>query len=70
MEFQQEIIDAIGKDIYGKLVTIANDEVAASIQMSLKDQWGTEQYYKMRFLVPELIEEYKLFQDKNLTVSP
>lgn len=70
MGFQQEVIDIIGVDSYDKLVAVANDEVTAAMQMNLQDQWGADQYYKMRFLVQELIEEYRLFQERRLTISP
>lgn len=70
MTFQQELKTIIGEDIYAKLEKEANIEVSLALKMPLKDQDGRDKYYQTRFLIPLMISECELFEQKGLKVSP
>ncbi|MBA7622596.1 hypothetical protein ES703_29974 [subsurface metagenome] len=70
MTFQQKIKTTIGNDVYEKLEKEANIEVSLALKMPLKDQYGQDKYYRTRFLIPLIIPECELFEQKNLKISP
>lgn len=64
------IRDQIGEDSYLRLDAEADKEVSLAMQMDLVDQYHQEKYYRMRTLVPLLLNEFYLFQDKKLQITP
>ena len=70
MTFQQKIRTTVGNDVYEKLEKEANNEVSLALKMPLKDQYGQDKYYRTRFLIPLIIPECELFEQKGLKISP
>jgi hypothetical protein len=70
MTFQQNIKTIVGKEVYEKLEKEANKDVASALKMPLKDEYGEDKYYHTRFLIPLIIPECELFEQKGLKISP
>lgn len=70
MTFQQRLKKRIGNDIYAKLEKEADNEVSLALKMPLKYEDGRDRYYQPRDLIPLMISECELFEQKDLTVSP
>lgn len=69
MTYYQEIKNTIGVKIFEKLEKEANKEVAISLKEPLViDTY--QNYYRQRFLPPLLTNEYKVFFDLNLWITP
>lgn len=66
----EKLKDIIGPRAYEKIEHEAEKEVSLAMQMPLTDKWGKEKYYYQRFVIPELIYEFQLFQEKKLTSTP
>ena len=70
MTFQQKLKKKIGEEIYAKLDKEANKEVSLALKMPLKYEEGRNRYYQPRHLIPLMIEECELFEEKGLKISP
>ncbi|KKW41991.1 MAG: hypothetical protein UY92_C0011G0013 [Candidatus Magasanikbacteria bacterium GW2011_GWA2_56_11] len=61
MNFLNKIKEIIGDQVYSKLESEADKEVALAMQMPLKDQYRQEKYYQPRHLISVLFKECELF---------
>ena len=70
MTFQQKIRETIGDHIFDKLDKEANNEVSLALKMPLQDEYRQDKYYETRFVIPLIIPECELFEQKGLKISP
>ncbi|MCF7841202.1 MAG: hypothetical protein K9N22_10535 [Candidatus Marinimicrobia bacterium] len=70
MDFLSRIKKTIGPAVYYKLEKIADIEVSLALNFSLKDTEGNDNYYRPRFLIPDLLAECELFERCQLNISP
>lgn len=70
MSYLNYIRDKLGNDIYWKLEEQADIEVGLAMKMELLYDDRKDNYYNSRFLLPELLQEYKTMIEIWLTISP
>ncbi len=71
MSFLETVKGKIGSELYSRLEKEAEKEIAAAIQMPLKDQYGQDQYYRPRFFqLTNLLNECQRFEKLGLKISP
>jgi hypothetical protein len=71
MSFLATIKGKTGNELYAHLVKEAEKEVAAAMQMPLKDQYRHDQYYQPKFFrLTNLISECQRFEALGLKISP
>lgn len=71
MSFLETIKVKIGGELYSRLEKEAEKEVAAAIQMPLKDQYGQDQYHRPKFFrMLDLLNECRRFEELGLKISP
>jgi hypothetical protein len=71
MSFLETVKAKIGCELYSRLEKVAENEVAAAIQMPLKDQYRQDQYYRPKFFqLTELLNECRRFEELGLKISP
>jgi hypothetical protein len=70
MSFLDIVTAKVGKQVYSRLETVAEKEVALAVQMPLADDSGRENFYTQRFLLDELLVECELFESAGLKISP
>lgn len=66
----QTIREQIGEEMYSRLETEAEKEVALAMQFATIDQYRQERYYHMRSLLTPLIKEFQIFQEKGFKFTP
>ncbi len=64
------IREKIGEDSYTRLDNEANKEVALAMQFEVVDQWRQDRYYIKRALLTHLLNEFELFEEKELKFTP
>jgi hypothetical protein len=64
------IREKIGVDSYTRLDNEANKEVALAMQFEVVDQWRQDRYYIKRALLTHLLNEFELFEEKELKFTP
>lgn len=67
---RETIEEKIGKEVYSRLDKVADNEVSLSLKMSLIDEYQNKSYYRQRYLVEDLLNEYRLFEDLGLKFTP
>lgn len=70
MSFLDTVKARIGNDVYLRLEEEAEKEVAVAKGMPLRGAHNEKKYYQPRHLLPTLLGECKLFQDKGLLILP
>ncbi len=70
MSFKTEIITLVGEETYIKLEREAEKEVACALRMPLVDEYRSPKYYRMRYIIPEIIDICSLFEEKGMKISP
>ncbi|MBI1812074.1 MAG: hypothetical protein HYR78_09160 [Nitrospirae bacterium] len=68
--YQDKLRKAIGQDIYSHLDNEANKEVSLSLRMPLLDENGKTNYYKQRYLIGNLLDELRRFEELGIKLSP
>ncbi len=62
--------EQIGEEIYSRLETEAEKEVASAIEFAIIDQYRQERYYYMKSMLTPLIKEFQIFQEKGFKFTP
>ncbi|HUB86336.1 MAG TPA: hypothetical protein VMB22_00475 [Verrucomicrobiae bacterium] len=71
MSFLTTIKGKIGNELYAHLEKEAENEVAAAMQMPLKDQYRQDQYFRPKFFrLLNLLSECQRFEALGLKISP
>jgi hypothetical protein len=68
--FMPTIREQIGEELYSRLETEAEKEVALAIQFAIIDQYRQERYYYMSPLLTSLVKEFQVFQEKGFKFTP
>lgn len=67
---QDKLRKEIGQDIYSHLDNEANKKVSLSLQMPLLDENGKKNYYQQRYLIGNLLDECRHFEELGIKSSP
>lgn len=64
------IREQIGEDLYLKLESEAEKEVALAMEFEIIDKYKQDRYYQKRSLLTPLLKEFFLFEEKGLKFTP
>jgi len=70
MGYLEEIKEKIGDVVYEKLNKLADNQVSLAITFPLKDKYNQDRYFSQTISIVDLLEEFRLFEERQIKISP